>query len=89
MGKNYSPCIDVCKYRDDGHCIGCSMTKNQKKISKSLKSKDKQLAFEGLVKMQQEQLGGFEAWEKAHKQRYRDKDSSGARNSLTGSYRPK
>ena len=50
------------------------MTKTQKKISKSLKSKDKQLAFEGLIRMQQEQLGGFEAWEKAHKQRYRDKD---------------
>ena len=74
MGKNYSPCIDVCKYRDDGHCIGCSMTKIQKKISKSLKSKDKQLAFEGLVRMQQKQLGGFEAWEEVHKQRYRGKD---------------
>jgi predicted Fe-S protein YdhL (DUF1289 family) len=73
MAKNYSPCIDVCKYREDGHCIGCSMTKIQKKISKSLKSKDKQLAFETLVKMQQAQLGGFETWEKAHKERYRGK----------------
>ena len=73
MAKNYSPCIDVCKYREDGHCIGCSMTKIQKKISKSLKSKDKQLAFEELVKMQQAQLGGFETWEKAHKERYRGK----------------
>ena len=30
MGKYYSPCIDVCKYRDDGHCRGCSMTKPKK-----------------------------------------------------------
>ena len=74
MGKNYSPCIDVCKYREDGHCIGCSMTKTQKKISKTLKSKDKQSAFEALVRMQQAQLGGFKAWEKAHKQRYQRKD---------------
>jgi predicted Fe-S protein YdhL (DUF1289 family) len=74
MGKHYSPCIDVCKYRDDGHCLGCSMTKTQKKISKSLKSKDKQLAFEHLVRMQQAVLGGFDSWEKAHKQRYRAKD---------------
>jgi predicted Fe-S protein YdhL (DUF1289 family) len=74
MGKNYSPCIDVCKYREDGHCIGCSMTKTQKKISKTLKSKDMQLAFEGLVRMQQAQLGGFKTWEKAHKQRYQRKD---------------
>jgi hypothetical protein len=50
------------------------MTKTQKKISKSLKSKDKQLAFEQLVRMQQAVLGGFEAWEKAHKRRYRAKD---------------
>jgi hypothetical protein len=50
------------------------MTKTQKKISKSLKSKDKQLAFEHLVRMQQAVLGGFESWEKAHKQRYRAKD---------------
>ena len=50
------------------------MTKAQKKISKSLKSKDKQLAFEGLVRMQQAVLGGFEAWEKAHKKKHRDKD---------------
>tara|TARA_B100000989_G_scaffold293089_1_gene269956 strand:+ start:247 stop:489 length:243 start_codon:yes stop_codon:yes gene_type:complete len=73
MGNNYSPCIKVCKYRDDGHCIGCSMTKTQKKLSKGLKSKDKQLAFEGLIRLQQAQLGGFEGWEKAHKRRYRSK----------------
>jgi len=50
------------------------MTKAQKKISKSLKSKDKQLAFEGLVRMQQAVLGGFEAWEKSHKKKHRHKD---------------
>ena len=89
MGKNYSPCIDVCKYRDDGHCLGCSMTKIQKKISKSLKSKAKQLAFEELVKMQQAVLGGFEAWEKAHKKRYKDRSPADSRDSLSRDYRPK
>tara|TARA_Y100000589_G_C26752738_1_gene466469 strand:+ start:299 stop:523 length:225 start_codon:yes stop_codon:yes gene_type:complete len=74
MGKNYSPCIDICKFRDDGHCVGCSMTKTQKKKSKKLKSKDEQLAFEGLVRIQQNALGGFEAWENAHEKKYRDKD---------------
>ena len=74
MGKKYSPCIDVCLFRGDGHCIGCSMTKTQKKIGKRLKSKDKQLAFEMLVRMQQATLGGFEAWEKAHKRLYQGKD---------------
>ena len=64
MGKNHSPCIDVCIYRDDGHCSGCSMTRIQKKISKILKSKDKQLAFVELIRMQQSLLGDFENWEK-------------------------
>lgn len=89
MGKNYSPCIKVCKYRDDGHCLGCSMTKIQKKISKCLKSKDKQLAFEGLIRMQQTVLGGFEYWEKAHKQKYWDNDSSDSRDSPPECYRSK
>ena len=71
MKKNYSPCIDICKYRDDGHCVGCSMTKIQKKISKKLKEEDKQLAFLELVRMQQIVLGGFEGWECAHSNRYK------------------
>jgi len=89
MGKNYSPCIKVCKYRADGHCLGCSMTKTQKKISKCLKSKDKQLAFEGLIRMQQTVLGGFESWEKAHKQRYRDNESSVSGDNPPECYRSK
>ena len=74
MTKSYSPCVKVCKYREDGHCMGCSMTKTQKKISKKLKSKDTQMAFVGLVRVQQAYLGGYEAWEKAHSDRYAIKD---------------
>ena len=29
-----SPCIDVCKYKYKNHCIGCSMTKIQKRLLK-------------------------------------------------------
>lgn len=25
-----SPCVDVCKYKRQGRCIGCSMTKEEK-----------------------------------------------------------
>ena len=66
MTKPYSPCVKICKYREDGHCVGCSMTKTQKKISKKLKSKDTQTAFLRLIRMQQTCLGGYEDWEKAH-----------------------
>ena len=74
MTKSYSPCVKVCKYREDGHCLGCSMTKTQKKISKKLKSKDTQMAFVELVRVQQAYLGGYEAWEQTHSDRYAIKD---------------
>jgi len=70
MAKSHSPCVKICKYRDDGHCVGCSMTKTQKKMSKKLKSKDGQAAFVQLIRMQQSYLGGYEGWEKAHLDRY-------------------
>jgi predicted Fe-S protein YdhL (DUF1289 family) len=71
MPKSYSPCVKVCKYRKDGHCVGCSMTKVQKKISKRLNSKDTQAAFVQLIRLQQSYLGGYEDWEKAHRDRYK------------------
>jgi hypothetical protein len=46
------------------------MTKTQKKISKKLKSIDTQMAFVELVRVQQAYLGGYEAWEQAHSDRY-------------------
>lgn len=36
MPKPPSPCLDVCKFRLDGHCIACGMTKWQKKGFKRL-----------------------------------------------------
>jgi hypothetical protein len=50
------------------------MTKPQKKISKKLKSKDTQTAFVQLICLQQASIGGYEAWEKAHLNRYEIKD---------------
>ena len=47
------------------------MTKVQKKISKRLNSKDTQVAFVRLIRMQQTSLGGYEDWEKAHGDRYK------------------
>ena len=47
------------------------MTKIQKKISKRLNSKDTQVAFVRLIRMQQTCLGGYEDWEKVHRDRYK------------------
>ena len=66
MPNKISPCIGVCKYTRDDHCIGCSMTKTQKKIAKKLKKEKQQEAFMSLVIAQQNVIGGYDHWEGAY-----------------------
>jgi predicted Fe-S protein YdhL (DUF1289 family) len=62
MSKTPSPCIDVCKYKREGHCIGCSMTRDQKSLFKSLKKDKHRRAFVDMLIKQQAALGKFHAW---------------------------
>jgi len=61
-----SPCIDVCKFKRGGHCIGCSMTKAQKSLFKSLKSNAHREGFVQMLTAQQERLGKYSAWSPAY-----------------------
>lgn len=61
-----SPCIDVCKFKREGHCIGCSMTKAQKSAFKRLKKPKLQEGFVELVLNQQAQMGKYSHWPKAY-----------------------
>ncbi|MEL7048404.1 MAG: DUF1289 domain-containing protein [Pseudomonadota bacterium] len=69
-----SPCIDVCKFRRGGHCIGCSMDKKQKKKFKKIDKRKKQLDFIVDLMDQQKSMGGYAFWEKAYRKRCRKKD---------------
>jgi len=69
MSKIPSPCIDVCKFKRAGHCIGCSMTKAQKKLFKSLKSNKHREAFLAMLVAQQNSLGKYKAWLPAYRRR--------------------
>lgn len=61
-----SPCVDVCKFKLGGRCIGCAMTKKQKKRFKSLKDRDEKLDFiAGLVE-EQKTLGRHDYWRKVY-----------------------
>lgn len=62
MAKTPSPCIDVCKFKRDGHCIGCSMTKAQKSMFKQLKKDRHRSAFVDMLVGQQSRLGKFKHW---------------------------
>lgn len=74
MGKYPSPCIDVCKYRRQGHCIACSMTKEQKSLFKTLRKKKHQGAFLTLLLRQQADMGKFRAWPEAYAKKCRKRD---------------
>lgn len=62
MPKTPSPCIDVCKFKRDGHCIGCSMTKSQKSLFKQLKKNKHREAFIEMLIGQQSRMGKYTHW---------------------------
>ena len=69
MTKVPSPCISVCKFKREGHCIGCSMTKDQKSAFKKLKKNKHRAAFVELVAAQQAAMGRYAHWEPAYEKR--------------------
>ncbi|WP_299615503.1 DUF1289 domain-containing protein [uncultured Tateyamaria sp.] len=64
-----SPCVDVCKYKRQDHCIACSMTKAQKSMFKALKSNKHREAFVDMLVAQQLNMGRFKAWPGLYEQR--------------------
>ncbi|MEM6758778.1 MAG: DUF1289 domain-containing protein [Pseudomonadota bacterium] len=66
MAKTPSPCIDVCKFKRAGHCIGCSMTKTQKKLFKQLKDNAHRAAFVEMLLAQQQVMGRYSHWADAY-----------------------
>ena len=64
-----SPCIDVCKYKYNNHCIGCSMTKIQKKTFKKLSTINQKKDFLNFIIYQQAFLGRFKHWEKVYEKK--------------------
>ncbi|WP_342077832.1 DUF1289 domain-containing protein [Yoonia sp. SS1-5] len=73
MPKTPSPCIDVCKYKRAGHCIGCSMTKAQKSLFKQLRKNGHRDGFITMLIAQQNQMGGFGGWPGAYAKKCRKK----------------
>lgn len=73
MAKVQSACIGVCKFKRPGpagaHCIGCSMTKPQKKIAKKQKKPEAAEAMLALVLAQQNQMGRYDHWRGAYLKR--------------------
>ena len=64
-----SPCVDVCKFRNGGHCIACSMTKAQKKMFKRLDGGRERAAFVQMLMAQQQVVGAKSGWAKAYRRK--------------------
>ncbi|PIE10855.1 MAG: DUF1289 domain-containing protein [Rhodobacterales bacterium] len=64
--KTPSPCIGVCKFKRAGHCIGCSMTKDQKTLYKKLKKAKHREAFVEMLTAQQAVMGKYSHWDKSY-----------------------
>ncbi|MFT6532765.1 MAG: putative Fe-S protein YdhL (DUF1289 family) [Limimaricola cinnabarinus] len=69
MAKLPSPCIGVCRFKRDDHCIGCSMTRDQKALSKQAKKPKARRAFVTLVMAQQAVMGRYRHWDEAYAKR--------------------
>lgn len=69
MPKLPSPCIGVCKFRDGGHYITCSMTQPQKHGFRRIEGRKGRRAFLTMLTAQQELLGRYRAWAKAYRRK--------------------
>ena len=72
--KAPSPCIGVCKFRDEGRCIGCSMTKPEKKSFKRLRKKEAKKAFFRVLLERLEGSGRLAYWTRMYRRRCARKD---------------
>ncbi|TFF18682.1 DUF1289 domain-containing protein [Jiella endophytica] len=68
--KAPSPCIGVCKFRgEDGSCIGCSMTRRDKKRFKRLEKKPKKKAFFRELVARLVERGRLSRWERVYRRK--------------------
>lgn len=67
--KAGSPCIGVCKFRDEGHCVGCRMTKREKKGFKTLEGAKRRRRFFLELADRLESVGRFGYWSRMYRRR--------------------
>lgn len=69
MPKAVTPCIDVCKYKLRGRCIGCGMTQAEKRRAERLDA-EAMRDFVAALLREQAQLGRpFWAWAPAYRRK--------------------
>jgi len=64
-----SPCIDVCKYKHAGRCIGCTMTRDEKRAFVRLDAKEDKKAFFRALIARLSIRGGYAFWATAYRRK--------------------
>lgn len=82
--KAPSPCIDVCKFRDAGRCVGCAMTKPEKKRFKRMAKKADKRAFLVLLVGRLEEAGRLAYWTRLYRRKCLRKNAACPLDRLAG-----
>ncbi len=69
FAKAPSPCISVCKFKIEGQCIGCRMTKPEKKRFKRLAGKGEKRAFLVMLSDRLQAAGRYDYWARMYRRR--------------------
>ncbi|KAB0677068.1 DUF1289 domain-containing protein [Aureimonas leprariae] len=85
--KAPSPCIGVCKFRDEGRCLGCQMTKPEKKRFKRLKGKAERRPFFLMLRERLEARDRWNYWSRMYRRRCLKKGADCPLDKLEGAER--
>jgi len=69
VSKVPSPCVDVCKFKHQRHCLGCGMTKKQKKAFKRLNGRKTRVKFLEALVEQHAEIGLRANWLRSYRRR--------------------
>ena len=71
-----TPCVGVCKFDGDGRCLGCAMTKREKKACKRLRGKSQKRPFFELLVARLGDLGRLQYWSKMYRRKCERKEAA-------------
>ena len=71
-----TPCVGVCKFDGEGRCIGCAMTKREKKASKGLRGKSQKRPFFERLISRLASLGRLRYWSRMYRRKCERKEAT-------------
>lgn len=64
-----SPCVGVCKFRDEGRCVGCAMTVPEKKAARRMRGKSEKRPFLRALVATLRSRGRLDYWSRMYRRK--------------------